>query len=195
MISMPVLVIQHAVTHDMEDGQSLPPIIEDGVIWHVVRRTDGCTTWRRLFLSPFSRRRLARGTGRSDRSAIRRRHVDMRKYSGETFIKVDDVRSGPIRVQIAVVKEGKYDKPNLVFETGEVLGLNATNNRTLLRAYGPDSADWTDKEIDLFLGEIKFEGKLQEAVLVRPISPSIAAKEKAAAAKKLGDEMDDQITF
>jgi len=52
MISMPVLVIQHAVTHDMEDGQSLPPIIEDGVIWHVVRRTDGCTTWRRLFLSP-----------------------------------------------------------------------------------------------------------------------------------------------
>ena len=80
--------------------------------------------------------------------------MDMRKYSGETFIKVDDVRNGPVRVQIAVVKEGKYDKANLVFESGEVLGLNSTNNRTLIRAYGPNSDDWIGKEIELYLGEI-----------------------------------------
>jgi hypothetical protein len=121
--------------------------------------------------------------------------MDMRKYSGETFIKVDDVRNGPVRVQIAVVKEGKYDKANLVFESGEVLGLNSTNNRTLIRAYGPNSDDWIGKEIELYLGEIEYQGSMQAAVLVRPISPSIAAKEKAAAAKKLGDEMDDQISF
>jgi hypothetical protein len=36
---------------------------------------------------------------------------------------------------------------------------------------------------------------MQPAVLVRPISPPIAAKEKAAAAKRLGDEMDDSIPF
>jgi hypothetical protein len=50
--TMPMLVIEHSVTANMPDGQSLPPFIEDGVVWHVVRRTDGCTTWRRLFLSP-----------------------------------------------------------------------------------------------------------------------------------------------
>jgi hypothetical protein len=121
--------------------------------------------------------------------------MDMRKYSGETFIKVDDVRNGPIQVQIAVVKEGKYDKPNLVFETGEVLGLNSTNNRTLIRAYGPNSDGWIGKEIELYLGEIEYQGSMQPAVLVRPISPPIAAKEKAAAAKKLGDELSDEVPY
>jgi hypothetical protein len=36
--------------------------------------------------------------------------MDMRKYSGGTFIKVADVSEGPLQVQIAVIKEGKYDK-------------------------------------------------------------------------------------
>lgn len=45
------LVVEHAVTVDMEDGQPLPPLIEDGVVWRVVRRGDGRTLWRRLFIS------------------------------------------------------------------------------------------------------------------------------------------------
>ena len=36
--------------------------------------------------------------------------MDMRKYSGATFIKVDDVRNGPLPMQIAAVREGKYEK-------------------------------------------------------------------------------------
>jgi hypothetical protein len=36
----------------MDDGQPLPPLIEDGVAWHVVRRANGRTIWRRLFLKP-----------------------------------------------------------------------------------------------------------------------------------------------
>ncbi len=53
--------------------------------------------------------------------------MDMRKYSGESFIKVDDVRDGPLQMQIAVIKEGKFDRPELVFESGEIFSLNATN--------------------------------------------------------------------
>jgi hypothetical protein len=34
----------------MDDGQPLPPFIEDGVVWNVVRRADGRTIWRRLYL-------------------------------------------------------------------------------------------------------------------------------------------------
>jgi hypothetical protein len=45
------LDIQHAVTADMPDGQALPPLIENGVPWRVVRRADGRTLWRRLFLA------------------------------------------------------------------------------------------------------------------------------------------------
>jgi hypothetical protein len=113
--------------------------------------------------------------------------MDMRKFAGKSFIKVDDVRNGPLQVKIAVVKQGQYDKPDLVFETGEILGLNATNTKALMRAYGPDSDDWVGKEIELYLGEVEYQGEMQPAVLVRPISPPIAAAAKAAAAKKLGN--------
>ena len=47
--------------------------------------------------------------------------MDMRKFSGEHFIKVDDVRDGAIQGQIAVVRQGKYDKQDLVLESGDVL--------------------------------------------------------------------------
>ena len=97
--------------------------------------------------------------------------MDMRKYSGKIFIKVDDVRGGPIRVKIAAVKEGQYGKPDLVFENGDSFSLNATNNRILVQEYGQDSDDWINKEIELFLGEIEYQGEMQEAVRVKPISP------------------------
>ena len=121
--------------------------------------------------------------------------MDMRKYSGEQFIKVDDVREGPLQVQIALVKQGKFDKPDMNFETGEILSLNATNTKILVRAYGPNSEDWVGKEIELTLGQVEFQKKLQDAVVVKPISPPIAAAEKAAAAVKIGDPMNDEIPF
>lgn len=112
--------------------------------------------------------------------------MDMRKYSGETFIKVVDVQGGPFRAKIAAVKEGQYGRPNLVFESGEILTLNATNNKILMRAYGPNSEDWIGKEIELFLGEIEYQKKMQEAVMVRPISPPL---------KPAKTEFDDTIPF
>jgi hypothetical protein len=47
----PALCIEHSVTVDMADGQPLPPLVEDGVVWHVVRRANGRTMWRRLLLT------------------------------------------------------------------------------------------------------------------------------------------------
>jgi hypothetical protein len=84
--------------------------------------------------------------------------MDMRKFSGEHFIKTADVRDGPLQMQIAVVREGKFDKPDLVFESGDLLSLNATNNQILLRAYGPNSDNWIGKDIELFLGEESASG-------------------------------------
>jgi hypothetical protein len=56
--------------------------------------------------------------------------------------------------------------------------VNATNNRILMRAYGRNSDDWVGKEIELYLGEIEFQGTAREAVLVRPISPPIKKPKK-----------------
>jgi hypothetical protein len=46
-----VFVVEHAMTTDMDDGQALPPLITDGVVWRVVHRLpDGRTYWRRIHL-------------------------------------------------------------------------------------------------------------------------------------------------
>jgi hypothetical protein len=119
--------------------------------------------------------------------------MDMRKFSGTIFLKVDDVRDGALLMQIAAVREGKYDKPDIVFETGEMLSLNATNTKTLVRAYGPNSEDWIGKEIELALGKVKYQGELQEAVIVKPISPPIATADRTLAPKAV--TFNDDVSF
>jgi hypothetical protein len=126
--------------------------------------------------------------------------MDMKKYATEHFIKVDDVRDGPIEDQIVVVKDGKYDKPNVVFESGDVLSLNATNRKTLVRAYGNESDLWIGKMIRMFLGMIEYQGSDHEAVLVEPISPprkdgKATKADKATDQKKPAVDFDDEIPF
>jgi hypothetical protein len=99
--------------------------------------------------------------------------LNMRKYAGESFLKVADVRDGPLLQQIGAVREGKFDKPVLVFETGDILSLNATNTKTLMRAFGSNSDGWIGKQIELYFGELEYQGRMQEGVLVRPISPPV----------------------
>jgi len=120
--------------------------------------------------------------------------IDMRKYASENFITVADVREGPLQMKIVDVREGKFDKPNLVFETSDILSLNATNRKTLVRAYGFTSNAWISKEIELFLGEVPVDNEPKEAVIVRPISPPLTTAEKTAAAASSSD-MNDDIPF
>ena len=45
--------------------------------------------------------------------------MDVSKYLGSTFLNVADVKvNGPIRVVIASIVEGKFEKPDLVFDDG-----------------------------------------------------------------------------
>jgi hypothetical protein len=59
----PTLLVEHSMTADMTDGQPLPPPSDCGVVWHVVRRDDSHTLWRRIFLSLPSATRLDPGAG------------------------------------------------------------------------------------------------------------------------------------
>ena len=63
--------------------------------------------------------------------------MDMRKYAGESFIRVDNVRNGSLQERIALVKEGKFERPDLIFESGDILSLNTANARTLIKATAP----------------------------------------------------------
>jgi len=123
--------------------------------------------------------------------------MDITKYLGSAFLRVGDVKvNGPIRMVIESVTEGKFDKPDLTFDDGTRLSLNVTNTRTLARAYGTDGASWIGKEIELYLGETEYEGKLQESILVKPISPPIEKRppKPKGESDKRGD-LDDEIPF
>jgi len=120
--------------------------------------------------------------------------MDMRRFSGQTFLKVDDVRDAPLREIIAIIKIGKYEKPDLYFESGDCLSLNATNNAKLIRAYGANSDDWLGKEIELFVGEIEFQNKPIDAVLVKPISPPLKQQERTKP-PAMHDPLDDEIQY
>ena len=114
--------------------------------------------------------------------------MHMGKYRGSVFLKVEDIRtSGPMRVRITGISEGRFGKPDLTFHDGTQLSLNATNCRVLARAYGMDSDDWLDKEVELEVGEIQYQGKPQDIILLKPISPPI--ENKALPKPDLDDEI------
>jgi hypothetical protein len=97
-------------------------------------------------------------------------NYDLKKFVGPRFIKPDHVRDKPLRDTIAVVKQGKYEKLELVFESGDTLSLNATNTETLMNAYGRGSDSLIGKEIEMYLGQLKYNGADHDAVLIKPIT-------------------------
>jgi hypothetical protein len=100
--------------------------------------------------------------------------MDMRKYAGSSFLKVEDVRDSTRRDEIVDVTMGDFDKPVLHLASGDKLSLNATNTKALNRAFGWDSASWAGKTIELYIGQVEFKGQEQDSVLVRSISPPVS---------------------
>jgi hypothetical protein len=81
------------------------------------------------------------------------------------------------------------------FSDGTKLSVNATNNRTLVTSYGADSDDWINKQIELSLGEVEYDGQMQETIVVKPISPPVEKKKSPEPRKSRSGEMDDEIAF
>jgi hypothetical protein len=131
----------------------------------------------------------------------RRAAMDMRNYAGSAFISVDDLRDGPRQETIAAVALGKFDRPNVTFETGDQFSLNKTNTRTLINAYGPNSQDWIGKTIELCLGTATYNNEDRESVVVRPISPPLTPASKPVEAQTPAPssppkpELDDEIPY
>jgi hypothetical protein len=120
--------------------------------------------------------------------------LNLKKYAGEHFIKPDDVRERPLKRKIAGIREGKFGKPDLIFTDGTILALNGTNVNVLRRVYGDDSDKLIEKVVELNLGKLQYNGQLNDAVLVKPITApeEPQADESEPSAKP---DYDDPIPF
>jgi hypothetical protein len=125
--------------------------------------------------------------------------MDMGKYAGSAFLKAEHLVNGPRSETIAKVRDGSFDRPELVFEDGDVLSLNVTNTRVLCRNFGPNSDDWIGKSIELSAGEIEFKGEKRASILVKPLSPAVPKSKQQPLPPEpepsLSDEMADEIPF
>jgi len=127
--------------------------------------------------------------------------MDIDKYSKDVYIKVDDLVDGPRREKIVDVLDGKYDKPDVLFESGNKLGLNATNRRTLKKAFGRETNSWAGRMVELYIGEVKFNNEARESVLIKPITPPNAQAQQAKPKPKKGGDAyhrpveEDEIPF
>jgi len=131
--------------------------------------------------------------------------MDMREF-GTGFIKPDDVRDGPrLEKIIHIYRSEKYGCPVLELESGDQFSLNATNNRILCKAWGFESDDWLQLELELALGHYKDwrsdPPEEKETVMVRAISPRKSsadnggAKAVPAPRPRPRDDMSDEIPF
>lgn len=55
----------------------------------------------------------------------------------------------------------------LAFESGRQLSLNKTSVTGLMLDLGPDSDDWIGHTIEVYAGQIKYQGVMKDAVRVR----------------------------
>jgi hypothetical protein len=118
--------------------------------------------------------------------------MDAREFIGGTFLKPEDIGPTPIVLTITNVAEGKYDKLDLTFDDESKLSLNATNGKTIARAWGYETAAWLRKQVELRVGITTYKGEPQDTILLRPISPATPAHEKALAKPP---KIDDDIPF
>ena len=73
-------------------------------------------------------------------------------------------------VTIETLGQGRdaQDKP-VVYFTNEDRGfvLNKTNASVIAEMYGPETDDWTGKQITIFPTQVDFQGKVVDAIRVR----------------------------
>jgi hypothetical protein len=118
---------------------------------------------------------------------------DLKKYIGPRFVKPDHVREKPLRDTIVRVQQGKFDKLELLLESGDILSLNATNTETLMNAYGRNSDHLVGKEIEFYFGQLQYNGSGHDAVLVKPISPADKIGKTEGGSKPI--DFDDDVPF
>jgi hypothetical protein len=122
--------------------------------------------------------------------------MNLNDYIGKPYLKPVDL-DGPRVEDIVNIFEGQFGKPVLEFGSGCLLSLNSTNLKILREEYGSNSDNLLGKKIEIYIGPVKFNGELQDIVLVRPISPATPDEAEPDAAERpaLLPPYEDEIPF
>ena len=127
--------------------------------------------------------------------------MDMKKYTSGLILP-DDVRNGPRQERIInVYISEKFDRPVLVFESGDEFIIWPNNGRVMARAYGYDSKDWIGHVVELSLGSYvdKKDGQTKDTVDLKPITPRDGASNNGGPQRtdpaKLAKDLNDEIPF
>jgi hypothetical protein len=144
------------------------------------------------------RRRAVRQVPKPNRALQGECPMDMRPFKKPKFLKLEDIRSsGPRQDRIVGVVMGQFKKPDLILESGDKLGLSATNIEILSKAYGFESEDWGGHAIKLYVGKGTFEGEDVDMILVEPISKAENSEEASEPVRKTPtksiDPLDEEI--
>jgi hypothetical protein len=124
-----------------------------------------------------------------ERHEKRNTKMDMTQYSSSNFIKFEDVvGDSPRRETIVDVVIGNFERPNLVFESGDMLSLNKSNTRILVKAYGKDSRNWPGHIVELCAGHFDYKGQKTDGVIVQPLSATPPTESAQ-------DDPEDEVPF
>jgi hypothetical protein len=122
----------------------------------------------------------------------------MKKYAATEFINLEHVRDQPRKENIIdVIPEGSYKKPVLKFASGTQFSLNGTNVGIMIKEFGDEDDDWVGCTIELYAGKLKYNGALQDSVLIRAVSLPAPGKkpERAPPAPEDKSGFDDEVPF
>jgi hypothetical protein len=127
--------------------------------------------------------------------------MDMSQYASGSFLKVADVKAeGLLTATIVAIEIGKFKRPNVTFSDGRILSLGKINTGKLIAAWGANSDDWLQRQVELSVNEAEIDGEMKEVIVVKAVSPGPETKAPVKPHKKrdAGDDttaLDDQIPF
>ncbi len=110
--------------------------------------------------------------------------VNVRDYLAGVHIKFDDLKDGSRIEVIEDARPGKYGKLDLIFQSGDMLGLNATNTRKLVKVRGLESDDWRGLKVELSQGQLEFNGEPTDSVILEVVEEGVEEEEATPPKKK-----------
>jgi hypothetical protein len=118
-----------------------------------------------------------------------------------SYVKAADLNGKAVRVTISHVEMetiGDDRKPVLYFKQSKKgLVLNKTNANNIVFAYGDDTDDWSNKDIELYPSMVDFQGRSVEAIRVRVPRAAPAAPPLQPVPSRLTpeEEIGDAVPF
>src|SRR5262245_17239504 len=97
--------------------------------------------------------------------------IDVNSYRKGRHITVKEFGDNRVEVIAAVQENTQYKRLELVFESGDMLYLNATNLEWMIGQFGTDERAWIGKRVELHLGEVPFSGRPVSSILLQHAHP------------------------